>query len=43
MISGSDGRNAITEATLEELRKRGHEVRLVGLLADEDIAWPHVA
>lgn len=39
---GSDERNYVTDALLEELRRRGHELILIGPLAGRDEAWPEV-
>ncbi|OGO16624.1 MAG: galactose isomerase [Chloroflexi bacterium RBG_16_48_8] len=43
IIIGSDERNRMTEGVVEELRKRGHEVDLVGPLAGEALTWPNAA
>lgn len=40
---GSDERTPLTDAVVEELRRRGHELELVGPLAGEDIQWVEVA
>lgn len=40
---GSDERNAVTDAVVSELRRRGHELRLYGPLADVPEGWPKVA
>ncbi len=40
---GSDERTALTEALIDNLRRRGHELLLVGPLAGEQALWPHVA
>jgi ribose 5-phosphate isomerase B len=39
---GSDGRTHLTDAVIEELRRRGHEVVLMGALAEEEpeTDWP---
>ena len=39
---GSDERNALTDTVVQELRERGHEVQLVGAVADADpdVDWP---
>ncbi len=43
IIVGSDERNRMAEVVLEELRKRGHDIQLVGPLAGEGGTWPEVA
>jgi ribose 5-phosphate isomerase B len=43
IIIGSDERNRMTEVVVEELNRQGHEINLVGPLADEELTWPHVA
>lgn len=43
IIVGSDEPNRMTEVVLDELRKRGYEIRLVGPLAGEAATWPEVA
>jgi ribose 5-phosphate isomerase B len=40
---GSDEQTHLTDMVVEELAKRGHELLLVGPLADEKAAWPVVA
>ena len=40
---GSDERTAVTEAMLELLRKEGHELNLVGPLAEKPGHWVQVA
>ena len=40
---GSDERNPVTDAVVEELRQRGHELTLHGPLRDEVEHWPGVA
>ena len=40
---GSDEKTHLTDAVVQELKKRGHEVELVGPLKDESIDWPRVA
>ena len=40
---GSDERNAVTDAVIEQLKTRGHELELYGPLADELEHWPGVA
>jgi ribose 5-phosphate isomerase B len=42
LVVGSDERNHVTDALVEELRRRGHELTLVGPLAGRDDAWPEV-
>ncbi len=42
LIVGSDERTHMTDALVAELRKRGHEVEVVGPLADEALQWPEV-
>ena len=42
LIVGSDERTHMTDTLVEELRKRGHELELIGPLADEDMQWPEV-
>ncbi|PDW01579.1 RpiB/LacA/LacB family sugar-phosphate isomerase [Candidatus Viridilinea mediisalina] len=42
IIVGSDERNHVTDALIEDLRQRGHTLTLVGPLADRDDAWPEV-
>ncbi|NWF82064.1 MAG: RpiB/LacA/LacB family sugar-phosphate isomerase [Chloroflexi bacterium] len=39
---GSDERTHVTDALVEELRRRGHEVILIGPLAGTEDAWPEV-
>lgn len=39
----SDERTHLTDAVVAELKKKGHEVKLFGPLADEDIPWPVVS
>ncbi|MFQ3663249.1 MAG: RpiB/LacA/LacB family sugar-phosphate isomerase [Chloroflexaceae bacterium] len=39
---GSDERNHTTDALVEELRRRGHELVLIGPLAGTNEAWPEV-
>jgi ribose 5-phosphate isomerase B len=43
IIMGSDERNRMTDVIVEELRQRGHQVDLVGPLAEEELSWSHVA
>ncbi len=40
---GSDERNAVTDFVIDELRRRGHDVRLHGPLAGEALQWADVA
>ena len=40
---GSDERNSVTDAVLEELNKRGHQVTLHGPLREKVEHWPGVA
>jgi ribose 5-phosphate isomerase B len=40
---GSDEKTALTDAVVEDLKRRGHEVSLVGPLAAIKKAWPAVA
>ncbi|MFQ5942235.1 MAG: RpiB/LacA/LacB family sugar-phosphate isomerase [Anaerolineales bacterium] len=40
---GSDERNPVTDAVVEELQRRGHQVTLHGPLKDEVEHWPGVA
>ena len=40
---GSDERTAVTDFVVEELRRRGHEVDLVGPPAGEELQWTDVA
>jgi len=40
---GSDERSALTDAVIEELRRRGHDLSLHGALMDDDPNWPVVA
>jgi ribose 5-phosphate isomerase B len=39
---GSDERTALTDALIAELRGRGHELTLIGPLADAAMEWPEV-
>lgn len=43
IVLGSDERTHVTDAVAEELRRRGHEVTLVGPPAGEDLQWADVA
>ncbi|MFV1859315.1 MAG: RpiB/LacA/LacB family sugar-phosphate isomerase [Anaerolineales bacterium] len=40
---GSDERNPVTDAVVDELRRRGHELTLHGPLKNEVEHWPGVA
>ena len=40
---GSDERLSVTDAVAEELKRRGHEIVLVGPLAGEELQWADVA
>ena len=40
---GSDERTHLTETVVEEVKKLGHEVLLLGPLADQKAYWPEVA
>lgn len=40
---GSDERSHLTEFVEEELRRRGHDVRLFGPLSGDSTPWPDVA
>ena len=40
---GSDERNSVTDAVVEELQRRGHELMLHGPLKDDAEHWPQVA
>jgi ribose 5-phosphate isomerase B len=42
VVLGADDATELTDAVAEELRKRGHEVVLVGPPGDEDIQWAEV-
>jgi ribose 5-phosphate isomerase B len=42
VVVGSDERTALTDAVADALRRRGHEVRLSGPLAGEDLSWSAV-
>jgi ribose 5-phosphate isomerase B len=37
LIVGSDERTHMTDALVDELRQRGHELELIGPLADESM------
>ena len=40
---GSDERTHLTDAVIQEVKKRGHEVSLFGPLIDKEEYWPKVA
>ena len=40
---GSDERTHLTDFLAEELKRRGHDVALVGPLANDDVEWAEVA
>ncbi len=40
---GSDERTSLTDSVIDRLRNEGHELELVGPLADQTALWPHVA
>ena len=40
---GSDERSHVTDAVVEELRRRGHEVETIGPLRGEPLQWADVA
>ncbi len=40
---GSDEKCSLTDAVVEYLRSQGHELELVGPLADKAMQWPDVA
>jgi ribose 5-phosphate isomerase B len=40
---GADEKTAMADAVVEDLRRRGHELMLVGPLAGEPLGWPEVA
>ena len=39
----SDQRTHLTDAVIEEVRERGHELQLFGPLIGEEAGWPAVA
>ncbi len=43
IVLGSDERTHVTDFVADELRRRGHDVTLVGPPAGEDLPWPDVA
>ena len=42
VVLGSDEKNALTDAVEEDLRRRGHDVELVGPPGNDDIQWADV-
>jgi ribose 5-phosphate isomerase B len=42
VVLGSDERTSLTDAVTEDLRRRGHEVAVVGPAADEPGEWAQV-
>ncbi len=42
LIVGSDERTHMTDALVEDLRSRGHDVEVIGPLAGEPLQWPEV-
>ena len=40
---GSDERTHLTDAVIEEVKRRGYEIELYGPLDDQDAYWPAVA
>ena len=40
---GSDARNYVTDAVLDDLRRRGHQVEALGPLSGEPLQWADVA
>ena len=40
---GSDERTHLTEVVINVLKENGHEVKLLGPLADQDLSWPVVS
>lgn len=42
IVIGSDERTYVTDALVADLRQRGHELMLVGPLAECPDAWPEV-
>jgi ribose 5-phosphate isomerase B len=42
VVLGSDERTSLTDAVTEDLRRRGHEVTVVGPAADEPGEWAQV-
>jgi ribose 5-phosphate isomerase B len=43
IVLGSDEKTALTDAVIDDLRGRGHEVMVVGPPADDDLQWPAVS
>jgi len=42
VVLGSDDKSPLTEAVADDLRRRGHDVELVGPPAGEDLQWAAV-
>ena len=42
VVFGSDERTPLTDAIVDDLKKRGHDVHLVGPPAGDDIQWAEV-
>lgn len=42
VVLGADDKTELTDAVADDLRKRGHEVELVGPPDDEDIQWAEI-
>jgi ribose 5-phosphate isomerase B len=42
VVLGSDEKTALTDAVAADLRRRGHDVALVGPPAGDDVQWPVV-
>ena len=42
VVLGADDKSELTDAVAEDLRRRGHDVVLVGPPGDEDIQWAEV-
>lgn len=42
IVVGSDERTELTDAVIRDLERRGHELGLIGPLADEDLQWAEV-
>ena len=40
---GSDERTHLTDVVINFLKENGHEVKLLGPLADQDLSWPVVS
>jgi ribose 5-phosphate isomerase B len=43
IVLGSDEKTSLTDAVAADLRRRGHEVALVGPPAGDDLQWPAVS